>query len=94
MKDKTSKSADQLFREVLNDHTPEFNPMAWEHMKTLLDEDDIKPVLIALPQSKNKHYKLILITIIDYLIIHSIFINPTIPPYVLYAEFIDKFILI
>lgn len=79
MKDKTSKSADQLFREVLNDHTPEFNPLAWEHMKTLLDEDDIKPVLIALPQSKNKHYKLILIimttlgilSIASYLFINS-----------------------
>lgn len=79
MKDKTSKSADQLFREVLNDHTPEFNPLAWEHMKTLLDEDDIKPVLIALPQSKNKHYKFILIimttlailSIASYLFINS-----------------------
>jgi hypothetical protein len=65
MKKKDLTYPDNLFNEGLSSHEVEFNPDHWEHMKSLLDEeDDLTPVVIfdsSNNNNKNKLSNLILI---------------------------------
>jgi hypothetical protein len=73
MKKNTSILPDELFHEGFISHEEAFDNRSWEHMKTLLDEDDLNPVLIV-PPSKNNPFKstLLIITIMSTLSIFSL----------------------
>lgn len=59
MKKKDLTYPDNLFNEGLSGHEVEFNPDHWEHMKSLLDEeDDLIPVVILDSSNNNNKSKL------------------------------------
>ncbi len=63
MKKNTSILPDELFNEEFLSHEEAFDNRSWEHMKSLLDEDAVNPVLIV-PPTKNKPSKSTLFIII------------------------------
>lgn len=56
---------EDLFKDGFKDHETAFDPSAWEHMKSLLDEDDqLKPIPFV-PEQKTKNSKRFLILILS-----------------------------
>ncbi len=73
MKKNTSILPDELFNEGFLSYKADYDVASWEHMKTLLDKDDLNPVLIV-PQQKFNDYKktLFIMTIMSTLSIFSL----------------------
>jgi hypothetical protein len=63
MKNEKEKLADDLMKEGFAHHEVPFEPMAWDKMKALLDEDDDLKPLLMVPENKSnrKHFLTILI---------------------------------
>lgn len=72
MKKNTSISTDALLKDGFHAYEAPFEAKAWEHMKSLLDEDDVKPVITVPPQTKFNNKTLLILTIMSILSIFSL----------------------
>lgn len=64
MKNEKNKLADDLMKAGFDRHEVPFEPMAWDKMKVLLDEDDELKPLLMVPENKSNHKHLLTILII------------------------------